>query len=400
LKKALLVALVAAVGVVAWGVFRKHTPPEVKFARVQRTTLVSTLPTNGKVEPFEWQPVRAETAGVVRSVPVHEGSAVARGAILAEISDPRTQAEIEAGEARVAEARAALSGLEAGGPPAELADIENNLSAARFSIEQNQRDAASLERLVKAHAATPAELEGTRTKILQAQMQMEALERRRKSLVGKSDVEGARARLQDAEAALRLARQRAAQNAIHSPISGSVYGLAIRPGAYLNAGDLVANVGQLSRLRVRVYVDEPELGRVAEGQPVTITWDALPGQKWDGTVAQRPTAIQPLGTRQVGEVMCVIDNPGRELIPGTNVNAEIRTAVVPNAFVIPKEAIRRDAQGVFVLVLSDGALERRSVTTAHSSITTVEVAGLAEGVSVALPGETPLQPGMKVTPIY
>jgi len=38
----------------------------------------------------------------------------------------------------------------------------------------------------------------------------------------------------------------------------------------------------VERLRVRVFVDEPELGRVQEGQPVTIGWDALPGRAWQG----------------------------------------------------------------------------------------------------------------------
>jgi len=55
-------------------------------------------------------------------------------------------------------------------------------------------------------------------------------------------------------------------------------------------------------------------------------------------VERKPAAIQALGSRQVGEVVCDIENPGRELIPGTNVDAEIRTAVVDNALVIPREA--------------------------------------------------------------
>ena len=63
-------------------------------------------------------------------------------------------------------------------------------------------------------------------------------------------------------------------------MAGVVYGREVRPGSYVNAGDLIANIGRMDRLRVRVYVDEPELGRVAEGQPVTITWDALPGRQW------------------------------------------------------------------------------------------------------------------------
>src|SRR6185437_16008600 len=146
-------------------------------------------------------------------------------------------------------------------------------------------------------------------------------------------VDAARARLEDAEAALRLAQQHAADSEVRTPISGEVYGLAIRTGAYLQAGDLVANVGRLDRLRVRVYVDEPLLGRVAPGQTVTIKWEALAGKEWHGSVERMPAAIQSLGNRQVGEVLCTIENPGHDLIPGTNVDAEIRTAVAEHALV-------------------------------------------------------------------
>src|SRR5205814_3029488 len=122
-----------------------------------------------------------------------------------------------------------------------------------------------------------------------------------------------------------LARRRLSQGIIRSPMSGIIYNLSVRPGAYVTPGGLIANVGRLDKLRVRVYVDEPELGRVAVGQPVTITWEGLPGQTWNGTVEKLPTEIVTLGTRQVGEVLCSIDNPGQKLVPGTNVDVKIRT---------------------------------------------------------------------------
>jgi HlyD family secretion protein len=87
------------------------------------------------------------------------------------------------------------------------------------------------------------------------------------------------------------------------------------------------------------------------------------------------------------------------LIPGTNVDAVIRTAVVPKALVIPKESLRRDAEGSFVLRLTGDAVERRAVTTGFSSISEVEITqGLAEGDTVALPSEIVLKPGDRVTP--
>lgn len=394
-----LVALLIVAAVVGWGILRKATPPKVSFTRVKRTTLVSTLPTNGKVEPFDWQSIRAERSGILMTVNVRDGQAVKKDEIIASISDPSLQADLEAGEARVAEARANLSALEAGGKPAELADIDSSLKQAQLQLQQEQKDVDALQRLQKKQAATALEVDAARQKVKQSETEIQGLEQRRAALVAKSDLAAARARLQDAQANYDLARERAAQSVVRAPMAGIIYGLAVRPGGYVNPGDLLANVGNLDRLRVRVYVDEPELGNVAEGQPVTLTWQALPGKQWSGRVERKPSSIQPLGTRQVGEVICLIDNPGHELIPGTNVDAVIRTAVVDNALVIPKETLRHDTQGNYVLLLREDTVERRPVTTGVTSISEVQVTGgLAEGDEVALPSDTPLHPGDRVTP--
>ncbi|HYA98377.1 MAG TPA: efflux RND transporter periplasmic adaptor subunit, partial [Methylomirabilota bacterium] len=215
----------------------------------------------------------------------------------------------------------------------------------------------------------------------------------------KPDLSAAKARLHDAESALSLARKRQALSILRAPIAGTVYGLAVQPGSYLTEGALLASVGQLARVRVRVYVDEPELGRVAVGQSVTIRWQALPGKEWEGVVERKPASIQPLGTRQVGEVLCTINNPGLELLPGTNVDAEIRTAVAENALVIPREAVHHDGAGDFVYVVKDGVIARCDVKTGASTPTLVQIAsGLGQGEEVVLPSDVPLKPGDRVTP--
>ena len=399
MKKLLLLALVAVIAaIIVWGVLRKGDPPKVNFARVKRQTLVSTLPTNGKVEPSLWQAVRAETGGIVSRAPVEDGQTVAAGAVLAAITDPTLQAEIDAAQAKLNEARANLASQEAGGKPAEFTDIENNLARARFDLEQAQKTLATLERLVARHAATQQEADAARDKVQQSELEIAGLEKRKRSLVSPTEVAAARARVGDAETALQLAGRREALSLVRSPMAGVVYGGEVRAGSYVNPGDLVANVGQMDRLRVRVYVDEPELGRVAVAQPVTITWDALPGRQWHGEVEKKPVAVQALGSRQVGEVVCSIANEGRALIPGTNVNAEIRTAVVENAMVIPKETLRHDAQGDYVLALKGGAVERRAVKQGASSITLVQILeGLGDADAAALPSETPLKDGDRVT---
>jgi HlyD family secretion protein len=154
-------------------------------------------------------------------------------------------------------------------------------------------------------------------------------------------------------------------------------------------------------VRVRVYVDEPELGRVDVGQPVAITWDALPGKTWSGVVERKPTAIEQLGARHVGEVICTIENTGHELVPGANVNAEIQTTVIPGALTLPKEAVRREARGTGVYALRGGAVEWRAVRLGASSVTKVQVtAGLKEGDAAALPTDAALRDGLPVRAVY
>ena len=399
MKKLLWLLLIVAAGVIAWGVLRKSQPPKVNVATAKRQTLVSTLPTNGKVEPFSWQAVRAISAGAIGALNIRDGQSVAKGQVVATLTDPSLAADVEAAQAKIAEARAELTGLEAGGRPADLTDIDNRLVRAKYDLQQSTAEYHSLQRLQEKNAATRVEVQAARDKMRQAEIDIEGLEKRRGALVAKPDLTVAQARLHDAEAALALAQARQAQSVIRAPIAGTVYGLAVQPGAYLTEGSLLANIGELERVRVRVYVDEPELGRVVVGQPVAIRWQALPGQQWDGTVERKPTAIQALGSRQVGEVVCTIDNLGRQLLPGTNVDAEIRTAVAENALVIPRETLRHDGGGDYVFLVKDGLLERRPVKTGATSATLVQItAGLTEGDEVVLPSERPLKTGDRVTP--
>ena len=397
LKKLLLALLLVIVATIVWGVFRRNTPPSVTFTRVRRETLVSTLPTNGKVEPFQWQAVRAEIDGLVSRVDAVEGGAMAQGAVLAVMTDPARQAEIDTAQAKVAEAEANVASLEAGPRPAELTEIDNAAARAALDLQQSERELAASERLAAKQAATAAEVTAARDKVDQIKVLIAGLEKRRRNVAPQPDIAAARARLQDARVALRLAQQQAAQSEVRAPISGLVYGLAVRPGAYLSTGDLVANIGLMDRLRVRVYIDEPELGRVALGQPVTITWQALPDKQWMGTVEKKPTAIEALGSREVGQVICDIENPGRLLIPGTNVDATIRTGVVDGALTIPKETLRHDGGGNYVFLLKGDAIEQRAVTTGNSSVTRIQITdGLADGDAVAMPSDAPLKPEMKV----
>ena len=178
--------------------------------------------------------------------------------------------------------------------------------------------------------------------------------------------------------------------------------MAIPIVASIDQGDdLLGSIGKIDPVRVRLYVDEPELGRVAIGQPVRITWDAKQGQEWTGTVEKLPTQIVALGARQVGEVLCTVNNKDHDLIPGTNVNAFILTQVVESALTIPKTAERRErGTGVYVLE-KDDTVKWVNITTGASDALRVEVTGgLTEGDAVMLPSDLTIHDGDKVAPKF
>ena len=400
--KKLLALLGVLVLVLGWWAYRrKNAPPEAPFAKVSQETVVSTLITNGRMEPVEWTAVLAERSGVVEKLHTDRGTRVGRGDMLAEIGAENSKSDLAAAEARVAQARAELSVVEAGGRASDLAEIDGALARARVERENARKEQASLERLVAKQAATRQEAEDAARRVELADTQLQALEKKRAALVGKSDRASAEAKLREAEAAVDISRRQLEKTVIRAPIAGVVYDSTVRLGSYLNPGDPVAKVGRTEKVRVRVYVDEPELGRVAAGMPVTITWDALPNRSWKGTVERMPDQIAALGTRQVAEVVCVIDNPGGELLPGANVNAEIRSRVAENALTIPREALRRQSNVPGVLLLQGDKVVWRKVTLGVSAVTRVQVLeGLAEGDSVALPSEVTLEDGSPVRPAW
>ena len=399
--KRLLLILVPVAILAAWLISRRGGVPQVSFARVSRETLISTLNTNGKVEPIEWSAVRSETAGAVDKVNVVKGQAVARGQLLVELDAGQARGELASAQAKIAQANAERQVLSTGGRSTEIAEIESGLAAVRASLVNARRELEATERLAAKQAATSSDLNSAREAVQRLELQIQSYDRRRSALVAPTDRTIADARVRDMQALADAASRRIEVSQIRSPLAGILYQFDIRKGAYLNPGDLVGSVGRLSQVRVIVYVDEPDLGRVSKGMAVTISWDALPGRHWKGVVEKTPTQIVPLGTRQVGEVNCIIDNPEATLIPGTNINAEIVSQVVENALTIPKEAMRREGTQAGVFKLQGDRIVWQPVKTGAASVNRIQVLnGLNDSDAVALPVDMPLTSNTQVKPIF
>ena len=165
----------------------------------------------------------------------------------------------------------------------------------------------------------------------------------------------------------------------------------------MHTGDLLAAIGDLHEVRVRAYIDEPELGQLKAGQTVIVTWDALPGRTWTGKTEILPRQVVALGTRNVGELVCTIANQGMELIPNTTVDVRIEINERADALVVPRGAVQIDGAHRYVYHLDGGRLQRTEIRVGLSNATQFEVlSGVTEGDTLALPGDTPLRNNMAV----
>jgi len=381
-----------------WAFGTRRSAPGIHFAEVRRMTIESTVPTNGKVEPVEWAAARAELAGVVRTVDVQRGQDVVKGQTLVQLDTSSTQSELAAALAAQQEAQANAANLKQGGKEAQLSSINDSIRSQRTAIEVAQRNYDSLQRLEKQQAATRQQVLDAADALTRAKQQLQGYEDQKRTLVTSSDLSVSQAKLKDADAALTLAKHRLALATVRSPMTGTVYQFDLKVGAYLQPGTLVALVGNLDRVKVTVYVDEPDLGRVKKGMAVDFTWEARPGQHWWGRVEKLPTEIVPLDTRRVGEVTTIVDNPNHDLLPGVTVNATVVSAVVKDAVAIPKQALNRLRGSEGVYKLAGDTIVWTPVKTGVSDVNNVQIlSGLKLGNRVALRSDTEMTSGMQVT---
>jgi len=138
---------------------------------------------------------------------------------------------------------------------------------------------------------------------------------------------------------------------------------------------------------------------LAPGQRIDLTWDAVPGRTWQGAVSSIPSTVRLIGTRNVGETTCIVDNRDFKLLPNINVGVTIVTGEHQNALTVPREAVHLDNSKTFVYEIVNNELQRRDIQTAISNLTEVEIAsGVTEKALLALASTNskPLREGATV----
>jgi HlyD family secretion protein len=374
----------------AAGAYFELRPRRIRISVVKaiRQDVSSSITTNGKVEPVHGFEAHAPLPVTVQKVLVKEGARVTTGQLLLVLDDARARSELAVAQTRLKAAQSGYSNLLAGGNQQQVLSRQADLQKAATERDTSQRQLSSLERLQQRGAASSDEVGAGRDRLTRAQSDLTQFQSQKR--YSPQEQERSQSEIADAKAAVALAEEILRNSNIRAPFDGTVYFLPARAGAFVNIGDLLLMEADLSQLQVRAFVDEPEIGRLAIGQSVKITWDALPGHIWQGTVTTIPSTVINRGSRVVGEIFCKVDNAERLLLPNVNVNTTITASSRQNALTVPREAVREDSGHNYVYILQNSHLHRRDVKLGIANLTRVEIlSGISESDIIGVQSYSP-----------
>jgi HlyD family secretion protein len=379
---------------------------KITAVRPVRQNIVASISSNGKVEPISPYVMRAQLDTFVESVRVVEGQAVKKGQVLLELNVKDAAAQLAEARSKLLRAEDDLRAASSGGRPDEAARATGALATALATRDRLQRNHDGLERLVAQQAATKDELAANDLDLAKAQSEVTRLSAAKQEFDRgvKLDANRSDLQVQQAQSEVAALLEKVRDGRILAPANGTLYSLPVKPGDYVKVGDLLGEMADLHDIRVRAFIDEPELGALEPNQPVKITWDALPNRTWIGKTEVIPKQVVSRGTRSVGELLCTVSNAQLELLPNINVNVRINSKERDNVMTVPRGAVETEDLHSYVFVVKPvefavekSKLERREIRVGIADSTNYEViSGLRESDMVALPGDIDLRDGMSV----
>jgi len=402
----LLAGVLAYVGLELSG---RKPVPKVAVVEPTRENLVSSISSNGKVEPIAPYVMRAQLDTFVEKVRATEGQTVKKGQVILELDVKDVAARLSEAKGKLLRAQDDLRAAKAGGRTDDAARVAGDLAKAQAERDRLQKNHEVLRRLMVQQAATEDELAANDLALTKAQAEVTRLAAAKQEFERsvKLDTDQAALHVEQIQNEVAALDEKVRQGRITAPVDGTLYSLPVKAGDYVELGRLLAEMADLHKVRVRAFIDEPELGALEANEPVKITWDALPSKTWVGKTEIIPKQVVPHQNRSVGELLCAVNNDKLELLPNINVNVRINSRERIGVLSVPRGAVAAEGGRRYVFVVkrnqlsvSKSTLEKREIHVGIADATNYEVvSGLKEGELVALPGDVDLHDGMTVTVI-
>jgi HlyD family secretion protein len=273
--------------------------------------------------------------GRVAEVAVDEGDRIEVGAVIARLDPEPLQAALEQAQGQLAAAKASLALLQAGSRAEDIARLKAQTEGARAAVVNAQTTFERQQTLLTSRTSPPQALDNARAALDQAKAEEEAAQQAYLAAergARPEEIAQAQAQVDTAVAQQKAAEIQLNDATLHAPSSGTVLTRAVEPGAMVAAGTGVVTLSIDRPTRIRAYVQQPDLGRLASGTKVLVYTDARPGKPYAGTVGfvspraeftPKQVETQDLRTALVYRLRITVDDADNVLRQGMPVTVRL-----------------------------------------------------------------------------
>jgi HlyD family secretion protein len=349
----------------AGGAFQRP-PMTVELSVPSRGKVTQQLTVVGNLIGLATVEVVPKAAGRLEDVYVRLGDRVSRGQRIAKIEDQEIREQVKQAEAAQEVGKASIRQREA-----DLKFAETNLERSRNLYARQLLPKQTLDDADARHQAAVAQLDLARAQVTQSGARLEEL------------------------------RINLANTVIVSPVNGFVARRAVDPGAFASQNTPLADVVDISRVRMVANVVEKDLRRVQQGEAAQVEVDAFPGEQFAGLIARVAPVLDP--ATRTAQIEIEIPNPGFRLKPGMYARVSLTIEERENALTVPSNAIVdvEGKRGIFLALDNNTAsfrpveigiqegerIEVLSGVTERDRIVTTGAAALREGDRILLAGD-------------
>lgn len=349
----------------------KETPLPVKVVEVQRRDLIIKLKSPGEAVTNMKIDMKAEVAGVIKSLNVEESKHVKKGELLVVLDDEKYRLDLELEEAT------------------RLNVLSELLVEKRFAEPEESRSGPDKEKIQKAKDDYEEARRNFRNGLISrvefekanAEYELSLIESGEK----KEEILAATKGLTQAEIRVKTAKMNLEKTKIKAPFSGLIHDIKVSPQEHVTSGRDLFTLVNIDRIRVHAKVLESEIGKMKVGREVDLKFSAYPGRIFKGEVKAISPVINPQD--KTCNVIIGVANPEEEIKPGMHVEVEIAAEIHKDKLLIPQDAVLVRSGRKLAFVVEEGLAKWRYIDVGLENEDYVEVLdGIKEGEPVIIEG--------------
>ncbi|MEW6377776.1 MAG: efflux RND transporter periplasmic adaptor subunit [Thermodesulfobacteriota bacterium] len=384
-----------------WGSIQKKSAQKrtplgeipVQLSPVVRKHLTYFLTATGDITPLMQVDLFPKVSGYLERIHVHLGDSVRQGQLIAQIDRTEFLQKMREAEAKVAQAKAIFSEVEAGSRPEELRQAEEAVRQAQSRFDHAKLHRERIEALFKRQVISKKEADIAEMEYTVAEAQLASNQQHLKLLRegARQEVrEASKAKLKEMEAILEQERIRLQNTLIIAPFQGDIIRKYVDAGALVSPSTPLVTLVHTETLKVVANVLEKDISLLKIGMRSKIRTEAYPGKVFEGKVTRINTALE-LATRTL-HAEVYIPNSERLLKPGMFAIIEVVLLEKPQALVIPRHAVIEEGGSKSVFIVKGDQAFKKSIATGYEQDQFVEVIeGVSEEDQVVVRGQESLK---------